>query len=284
MMNNRVMTAFAVFFGVFVSAAEPAIPGKANVSDKLNLRVGPGLGEAVAGRVEGGTDLVIHGQTGNWLAVELPPELPVYLSEAKIDAEGKLIGELNLRTGMGANFSVLTTLPKGTVVSRLEERRNGWVRVKLADDDRKKIRLYAAAFCVTHDTSRIGADGKIIPAAGEKAAEEKAAEEKKPAAPVPAAGEKPAEKSKLVLNRTGEKIDLTGIVHRWKYSEFKETDYALLNAPDGFNQAFIFDGDASRLEALKDKKVKVSGEVIGRASNNGAAILKLLSIEEIPVQ
>ena len=288
-MNNRVMAAFAVCFGMLVSASEPVIVGKANVSDVLNLRVGGGLEHPIAGRVRGGTELVIHGMVGNWLAVELPSEVPLYLSEAKVNPDGKLVGDLNLRTGMGTNAPVLATLPKGTQVIRQDERRNGWVRVKLNDADRKKIRLYAAAFCVTYDPSRIDEQGKVIPTAEEKAAleaqtaEKKAEGEKQPASSgVKAEGKGDAKAVQPV--KPGEKIELTGIVSRWKYSSSKDTDYALLDVPDGFNQAFICDGDGSRLASLTGKKVKISGESVGRSGNNGAVIVKVLSIAEIPAR
>ncbi|MBR7156708.1 MAG: hypothetical protein IKD22_07710, partial [Lentisphaeria bacterium] len=68
---------------------------------------------------------------------------------------------------------------------------------------------------------------------------------------------------------------LTGILIKWKFSEQPETRYALLDKPDGKNQAFIILAPGVSRDALtgaENKKVKVEGSFISEIDPAKAAI------------
>ena len=83
-----------------------------------------------------------------------------------------------------------------------------------------------------------------------------------------------AEKSAAAAPAAPEKIELKGVLVKWKYSNAPETAYALLTEKDGFNQAFIIADDAALLARAENKTVKISGISAGRYGEAGAIILK----------
>ena len=164
------------------TTAEPqALPvtvkGKVNVSDFLNVRLGPGLRHPVTGRLNPDQEIEIIRIAGNWLEIKAPEALKVYVSEARVNLEGKLSGELNMRSRMDSAAPSYGLLPAGTVVKRLPERRNGWLRIVPPAD----LKVYVAAICVTFDRSKF--DDKGLPL-GAVTAAAKAEEVKAPAAEV----------------------------------------------------------------------------------------------------
>ena len=164
------------------TTAEPqALPvtvkGKVNVSDFLNVRLGPGLRHPVTGRLNPDQEIEIIRIAGNWLEIKAPETLKIYVSEARVNLEGKLSGELNMRSRMDSAAPSYGLLPAGTVVKRLPERRNGWLRIVPPAD----LKVYVAAICVTFDRSKF--DDKGLPL-GAVTAAAKAEEVKAPAAEV----------------------------------------------------------------------------------------------------
>ena len=123
------------------------VKGQVNVADFLNVRLGPGLRHPVTGRLKAGQEVEITKVMGNWLELKAPETLKVYVSEARVNVEGKLTGELNMRSRMDVASPSYGILTKDSVVKRLDERRNGWVRIAPPES----IRVYVAAICVSFD-------------------------------------------------------------------------------------------------------------------------------------
>ncbi len=256
------------------------VKGKVNVADFLNVRLGPGLRHPVTGRLKAGQEVEITKVMGNWLELKAPETLKVYISEARVNAEGKLTGELNMRSRMDVASPSYGLLPKDSVVKRFDERRNGWVRIAPPES----IRVYVAAICVTFDRNKFDGNGLII---GEKAPEvkteakvEKAPETAKaPEAKVEAEAEKAPETAKLVA-KPGDAVPipetaaaapkkyLGGIAVKWQYAKTPDTAIAFLDQPNGTNQAFIVGKTAEvqkELQTLVDsgKRLEVCGEYKG---------------------
>ncbi|MBE6388800.1 MAG: hypothetical protein E7043_01345 [Lentisphaerae bacterium] len=269
---------------------KPVIPGKVN-ADLLNLRLGPGLQHPVIGKVADKTELRIRRIIGNWLEVEAPETLAIYVSEARINRNGKLTGELNMRSAMDSKAPCFGTLPAGTAVEKTGSSKNGWVRIKVpASAD---IKVYAASFLVNYDPAKFDEKGNIAgtAAAAEEntqkveaqspAKEEKNIPEESKTVVNPAVEEVKADAEEKFAPEKEEVIELQGVLVKWKYSSSPKTDYTLLTAPEGLNQAFVSSDDPALLKAMENKKVKISGRADGRFGENGAIIVKAGSITEI---
>ena len=233
-------------------AANATVKGKVNVTDFLNVRQGPGLRYAVTGRLNPDQEVEIFRIADNWLEIKAPETLKIYVSEARIDAEGKLTGELNMRSRMDSTAPSYGVLGKGSVVKRLPERRNGWIRIVPPEN----LKVYVAAICVNFDRSKFDDKGLVQgaakaeevktaePKAEENKVEEIKAETAAPAAPAPA--EKNAEKTVEEVKAQESKVEasaavkkFTGVIVKWKFAKTPDTALALLDAPNGKNQAFV---------------------------------------------
>ena len=238
------------------------VKGKVNVADFLNVRLGPGLRHPVTGRLKAGQEVEITKVMGNWLELKAPETLKVYISEARVNAEGKLTGELNMRSRMDVASPSYGLLPKDSVVKRFDERRNGWVRIAPPES----IRVYVAAICVTFDRNKFDGNGLVI---GEKVPEVK----------TEAKVEKAPETAKLTA-KPGDAIPipetaaaapkkyLSGIAVKWQYAKTPDTAIAFLDQPNGTNQAFIVGKTPEvqkELQSLVDsgKRLEVCGEYKG---------------------
>jgi uncharacterized protein YgiM (DUF1202 family) len=151
-----VLTAAAPLLWANGSAPE-TVKGKVNVTDFLNVRLGPGLRHAVTGRLNPDQEVEILRIVENWLEIKAPETLKIYVSEARIDAEGKLTGELNMRSRMDVTAPSYGLLGAGSVVKRLPERRNGWVRIVPPAN----LKVYVAAICVNFDRSKFDDSGLV---------------------------------------------------------------------------------------------------------------------------
>ena len=284
-MKSVFRAVFLLLAGVIFSAAGALPAGKVN-ADKLNLRLGPGVVHPVVGSVGQGSEVRILRVLDSWLELEAPATLTAFVSEARVGADGILTGELNMRSKMSSKAPCLGVLPKGTKVERLNKRANGWVEIKIPAG--AGVKVYAAGFFVDYratDFDRLGnpvnapeiiEDKKV---AGQPAEAAVPADKKENAVPektadTAAEAAVPADKkADAVPEKAAEKIELQGTLVKWKYSETPETRYALLTAPDGFNQAFVT-GDEKALAGAENRKVKVNGCSAGRFGNNGAIIVK----------
>ena len=289
----------AAIFSVCAAEAMPGdatVKGQVNVSDFLNVRLGPGLRHPVTGRLKGGQEVEIIRISGNWLELKAPENLKIYVSEARVNAEGKLTGELNMRSRMDVSAPSYGILPKDSVVKRLDERRNGWVRIVPPAD----LKVYVAAICVKFDRSKFDEKGLPVTAGkteaktetpeaeveakaseaevkaevSAKAAEAPVKAEVKAETKVEAKTDEP-ETAKLVQKADAPPIpetaaaaplkSMTGIAVKWQYAKSEETAIAFLDQPDGKNQAFIT-GKTPEIQkellTLVDsgKKFEVSGD------------------------
>lgn len=265
--------AFSTLLAVEQPSESASVKGKVNVTDFLNVRLGPGLRHPVMGRLNPDQEVEITRISGNWLELKAPENLKIYVSEARVDAEGKLSGELNMRSRMDVAAPTYGILPKGSVVKRLDERRNGWVRIAPPES----IRIYVAAICVKFDRSKFADNGLPLTAA-------KAAETEKTEAPKAAEAEKTEAKAVVEVKapevneapKTVEAVkteakavvevkapeakaeapkaaapaippvataaplkQMTGVAVKWQYAKSEETAIAFLDQPNGKNQAFI---------------------------------------------
>ena len=251
--------AFSTLLAVEQPSESASVKGKVNVTDFLNVRLGPGLRHPVMGRLNPDQEVEITRISGNWLELKAPENLKIYVSEARVDAEGKLSGELNMRSRMDVAAPTYGILPKGSVVKRLDERRNGWVRIAPPES----IRIYVAAICVKFDRSKFADNGLPLTAA-------KAAETEKTEAPKAAEAEKTEAKAVVEVKAPEAKVEaekapetakltakpgdalpipesataaplkqMTGVAVKWQYAKSEETAIAFLDQPNGKNQTFI---------------------------------------------
>ena len=274
---NKLFFALLAAASVAAGAAETAaVSGTVN-ADLLNLRLGPGLQNPVVGKIADKTEVKIYRVVNNWVEIGAPENLSVYVSVARIGKDGVLSGELNMRTAISVKAPCLGTLPKGTVVRKMDERRNGWVRIAVPES--AGVRVYAAAFLVKYDPSKFDENGNVIVPGAEKTEKAAAAETPAPVKEKAAAAETPAPvKEEKAAPAVNDDVTLEGILTKWKFGTTKETSYVLLSAPNGFNLGFVFADDPALLSANENKKVKVSGKYTGRFGNNGAVIVKVASI------
>ena len=266
-MKKKVFAIFVLCAACACVFAEDFVRGTVN-ADLLNMRIKPGLKEAVVGKIPENSEVRITRVVGNWLEISAPENLKIFVAVTRINRDSVVTGELNMRSAMDAKSPILGTLAKGTKVEKTGAVKHGWVQIKKpANVD---IKVYVSAFLVKYDSSKFDGSGNIIGAAVPAVEEVKspAAEKKEvPAAPVveevktPAAPDAP------------EKMELTGVLTRYKFSTSKDTEYVLLTAPGGYNQAFIT-GDGTLLQNNENKKVRINGTAAGRFGENGAVIIK----------
>ncbi len=122
---------------------------KGTATDNVNLRQGPGTSYAILATVPRGTTLTIldnsntgwvkvtyNGKTGycsrQYMEVtssESPadPEDPEQILGAKVTADS-----LRVRSGPGTNYSILTSVTNGTMLTVLDTSTPGWVKVQIA--------------------------------------------------------------------------------------------------------------------------------------------------------
>ena len=262
------------------AAAAPFVPGKVKVDDFLNVRKGPGLRHPVMGRLLSGTEVKILRVCDNWLELQAPEQLAIYISEARVNPDGTLNGELNMRTRKDTAAPSFGILPAGTKVKRLDDRSNGWVKIVPPET----VKVYVAALCVQFDRQAFDNNGLPIVKAVENTAETPAdapTAEKAPAVSdepaAPAAEKTPAAPA---ASAESKQISLRGIPVKWEYSKTPETAYALLDSPNGKNQAFIIFSDQTKVDALLNKNVEVSGSCKIYA-DTGIKVVTVTEIKEI---
>ena len=270
-MNKLFLVLFAAVLSISVmgETASVTVPGTVNVGgdSPLNLRLAPGLNSPVVGKVANKSELRICRVVGSWLEVEAPENLKIYVSEVRIGKDGVLIGELNMRSAMDVKAPCLGVLPKGTKVEKMDEGRNGWVRIKVPAG----VKVYAAAFFVKYDYRKFDAKGNVITAPAAKAPQSV----EKPETPAEKKEENAAEKKDAAAAET---VQVEGVLTKWKYAESKETAFALLSYANGYCNAFVYSDDEAGLAANENKKIKVSGKVTGKVGENGTIIVKVDTI------
>ena len=127
----------------------PVVTGTVNAT-RLNLRMAPSLQSPRAGIVKKDTKLNVVARHDNWLAIEIPSSVKVFISEAYIH-NNKTIRRVAMRSGMSASAPTYGDLPKGFEVKVMDERNYGWVRI----EPPKHLRVYAAIVYVDGDLSSL---------------------------------------------------------------------------------------------------------------------------------
>ncbi len=131
------------------STAVPVGPTAVITTGQLNVRAGPGPGYAIVATVSQGETVDLVGRTSDlaWVKIEIPgTEITGWISSRYIDANVPIssltilmdtppwaivtTGTLNVRSGPGSEFTILTTVPQGrmvTLIGRTAD--NSWVKV-----------------------------------------------------------------------------------------------------------------------------------------------------------
>ena len=136
-MLNRLFFALAATLWALVAHAEVMIVNSPG-DGYLNLRTGPGGNFAVIMEMDHGTAVNTLEYSGNWARVEHETGavgwahrkymVPYASGPAKYRVFSPGDGYLNLRTGPGTNYAIITRMNNGTWVEILE-RSGNWVRV-----------------------------------------------------------------------------------------------------------------------------------------------------------
>ncbi|HEX3039563.1 MAG TPA: SH3 domain-containing protein, partial [Caproiciproducens sp.] len=143
------------------NSAVPASSATAVATDYVNLRQGAGSSYKVLETVSKGTSLkVLDSSNAQWTKVQTPSGKQGYCSKQYLSFSntsaspssntaspaaggstasgtkiltGTATSSINLRSGAGSTFSVIATLPKGTVVTVTDNSNNVWAKVKTSD-------------------------------------------------------------------------------------------------------------------------------------------------------
>lgn len=131
------------------ATAVPVGPSAVITTGQLNVRPGPGPGYGVVGTVSHWETVDLVGRTGDlaWVKIEVPgTEITGWISSRYIKANVLIsslpvlmqtppwavvtTGTLNVRSGPGSEFTVLTTVPQGRMVTLIgRTANNSWVQV-----------------------------------------------------------------------------------------------------------------------------------------------------------
>jgi len=116
-------------------------PGQAEVTvSNLVVRGQAGLkGETVSHLSKGDAVTVLNqinldkhavGEPAQWVKIALPSTVHVWVNAKFVDAASKAVSakKLNLRAGPGENYSVVSVIEKGTLVSELETK-GDWIKI-----------------------------------------------------------------------------------------------------------------------------------------------------------
>lgn len=151
-------------------------------ADFLNLRQGPGPDHPVITELEKGTRVQRLEESGGWFRIQTDNGVVGWISAKHAAADAAAPAEpaapappvhetvtitadsLNVRQGAGSTHPVVTTLPKGTRVERLEES-GGWLRIQADDGTTGWISArYAAAEGASSTESAAPAQPAAAPA------------------------------------------------------------------------------------------------------------------------
>lgn len=96
----------------------------------LNVRQGPGTGFGLAGKLSAGAMVNIYESAGGWLRIAETSEWIAERYVIKVRKSHVLSDSLNIRSGPGARFQALGSLPKNTEVL-VYETQDGWCRIDI---------------------------------------------------------------------------------------------------------------------------------------------------------
>lgn len=86
------------------------------VGDRVNLRARPSLDSEVVGQVNDGDVLTVRSMQGDWVEVDVPKHVDLYVHRDFV-REGKIQAtKLNVRCGPGINYQVAGSVERGTPI------------------------------------------------------------------------------------------------------------------------------------------------------------------------
>ena len=110
-------------------------------ADVLNVRSGPSTSYSVTTKAYKGNKVEILDTSNGWYNIKLSNGKTGWVSASYVSISSQTTSykatvnanSLNVRNGAGTSYSVVTKLPKGTVVDVLESASNGWKRIKTSN-------------------------------------------------------------------------------------------------------------------------------------------------------
>ena len=145
---STVLFAFFTILTANETSTQNTVISGTVTANRLNLRMAPSLQSPRAGVVIKNTQLNIVARHDNWLALEIPSSVKVFVSEAYIH-NNKTIRRVAMRSGMSASAPTYGDLPKGFEVKTMDERNYGWVRIVPP----AHLRVYAVIPYISCDVS-----------------------------------------------------------------------------------------------------------------------------------
>lgn len=115
----------AVITGI---AQESAIRQVRVARTNVNLRAKPMLIVEVAGQVQAGAILNVKSSREDWIEVEVPHEIGVWVSRSYVKDDKITGNNVNIRAGPGMNFSVIGQLNEGESVEIMESY-GDWLKI-----------------------------------------------------------------------------------------------------------------------------------------------------------
>ena len=158
-MNKKIFAVFAVCAALNCLFAGDFVTGTVD-ADWLNMRIKPGINEAVVGKIKEKREVQITRVVKNWLEINAPEDLKIFVAVSRINRNGVVTGELNMRTAMDTQSPILGVLTKGTKVEMTGSIKHGWVQIKKPES--VDLKVYVSAFLVKYDSSKFDANGNII--------------------------------------------------------------------------------------------------------------------------
>lgn len=137
---KRASAAIIFFFMAGVSRGEIGSLPYAVTADNVNLRLRPALKSEIVGSLSRGETAEVVLCDGEWYAVVAPPDTPAWVSEGYLENGEVAASRLNVRTGPGVSYGVISRLPRGEKVTILE-RAGDWVRIPVP----RSVRLWVNA-------------------------------------------------------------------------------------------------------------------------------------------
>ena len=149
--------AVIILFLIAVPAPAEITPVSATVTaERVNLRVSPSLKSEITGQVSRGDRVGVILTDGDWCAVNPPPDMPAWVSADYVE-EGRVTADrLNVRSGPGISYGLLTRIGRGTEVEVLKEK-DGWLRIPVPE----RTRLWISARYLS--TPQPPADKETVP-------------------------------------------------------------------------------------------------------------------------
>ncbi len=138
------LCSFLIVFSFAPGLPAEAAGEQATTTDYLNLREGPGTNYKVMLTLIKGATLTVLEDDGAWVKVRTISGKQGYCSKEYLSISGSSSGgssgsnsgtatttaNLNLRTGAGTNYNIITTIPKGKNVTVLDNSGSVWVKVQ----------------------------------------------------------------------------------------------------------------------------------------------------------